>query len=97
MFADLLPGMIPARELAQFVLMYAGSELDGDLQITLAAADVPELHLDGNAATGCLPLLGLNTWLGGVSGRDSVDEAVFPLRKLAEKRDFRERWSCRPP
>lgn len=84
-FADLLPGMILGRELAQFVIMFAGAELEGEIQVVLRGDQVPRLHLDGDPLTGCLPLLGLNTWLGEVPCEREVRDAVFPLRRLAEK------------
>jgi type VI secretion system protein ImpH len=88
-FAEFLPDRAPvSRHKAFFLLvhlvrLYVGPELDIDVQLVLAAEDVPACHLEADADG---PRLGWNTWVtsGGFS-HDALD-AVFDGEEVYEVR-----------
>lgn len=79
-FEDFLPDRthVPQRKslfiLAQLVRLYAGPELDFDLQLVLAAHEVPSCRLGGD---GFGARLGWNTWLQSKPREHDADDAVF--------------------
>ena len=60
-FCSLLPIGDAHRPLVQFTRLYAGTELDFDLQLNLRPEEVPSLKCGDKAGIG--PRLGWNTWL----------------------------------
>lgn len=80
-FLDYLPDPAadPARKsfflLCQLARLYAGPELDFDVQLTLRAADVPACRLTSDPAAG--PRLGWNCWLLTGPAARAADDAVF--------------------
>lgn len=80
-FEDLLPDPAPARErktfflVAQLARLYSGPEVDFDVQLVLAADQVPEAGLAESAGAG--PRLGWNVWLISEPPPAPVDDAVF--------------------
>lgn len=80
-FEDLLPDRTPLSErktfflFAQLARLFAGPELDFDLQLVLAAAEVPELVLADGPGAG--PRLGWNAWLISTTPAAPADDAVF--------------------
>jgi type VI secretion system protein ImpH len=81
-FLEFLPDRagVPARKafylLSHLVRMYVGPELDFDVQLVLAAADVPPLQLAPEGA-GPGPRLGWNTWLVSRTPERDADDAAF--------------------
>jgi type VI secretion system protein ImpH len=80
-FEDLLPDPAPIRQrktfflVAQLARLFVGPELDFDVQLVLAAEEVPEAgFIDGPGAG---PRLGWNVWLISESPPAPVDDAVF--------------------
>jgi len=80
-FEDLLPDPAPVAErksfflVAQLTRLFAGSEFDFDIQLVLAAAEVPAAQLiDGEGAG---PRLGWTVWLISGPPQMDADEAVF--------------------
>lgn len=63
--------------LQSFARSYAGLERDFDVQLVLAAAEVPALRLSQGATTD--PRLGWNTWLGNRAHSRDRDEARFDV------------------
>lgn len=87
-FLGFLPDREPVPErkafflLAQLVRLYAGPELDFDIQLVLQAEDVPECKLDLPAwrpEDGDMmgPRLGWNTWLRSQTPPAHVEDACF--------------------
>src|SRR5262249_13533046 len=80
-FEDLLPDREPVGDrktfflVAQVARLYAGPELDFDVQLVLAAEEVPEAFLGDR--TGAGPRLGWNMWLISETPAGPVDDAVF--------------------
>ena len=80
-FTELLPDPEPVRArkslylVMQLARTYAGPELDFDLQLVLAAPDVPEVHLWDGPGIG--PRLGWNLWLISETPPAPVADAVF--------------------
>ncbi len=80
-FQEFLPDRtpVPARkrffELVHLARFYVGPELDFDVQVVLAADDVPECRLAEGTADG--PQLGWDTWLRSQSFGRPVADAVF--------------------
>lgn len=80
-FEDLLPDPAPVTDrktfflVAQLARLFAGSEFDFDIQLVLAAAEVPAAQLiDGEGAG---PRLGWTVWLISGPPHSDADEAVF--------------------
>jgi type VI secretion system protein ImpH len=80
-FEDLLPDRAPTAErktfflIAQLTRLFAGSEFDFDVQLVLAASEVPAAQLIHQEGRG--PRLGWTVWLlSGPPGQDAGD-AVF--------------------
>jgi type VI secretion system protein ImpH len=80
-FEELLPDLAPIAErktfflVAQLVRLFAGTEFDFDLQLVVAAADVPAAQLIDREGAG--PRLGWTVWLISAQPRLDADEAVF--------------------
>jgi len=80
-FIDLLPDRSPGPErktfflVSQFARMFVGPEYDFDIQLVLIAAEVPEVNLTDEEATG--PRLGWNMWLISETPGEAADDAVF--------------------
>jgi type VI secretion system protein ImpH len=80
-FREFLPDRSPspARKsfflLTHLVRLYVGPELDFDVQLVLAAAEVPECRLTADEADG--PRLGWNTWIRTRAMSRDPDDAVF--------------------
>jgi type VI secretion system protein ImpH len=86
-FEELLPDPAPVPErktffrVAQLARLFAGPELDFDIQLVLAADQVPEAELNEPPGTG--PRLGWNLWLGWESGFGPADDPVFDADWIA--------------
>ena len=63
------------RPLCQFARMYAGPDLDYDVQVILLAAEVPACQLGGPLET----RLGWNTWIICRPFPHDADDVVFQL------------------
>jgi len=80
-FTEFLPDPEPVRArkslylVMQLARTYAGPELDFDLQLVLAAPEVPEVQLADGPGIG--PRLGWNLWLISDAPVAPVDDAVF--------------------
>ena len=80
-FQDMLPDPTPVRErktfflVAQLARLYAGPELDFDVQLVLAADQVPHTELADGRGAG--PRLGWNVWLISETPPADADDAVF--------------------
>ena len=80
-FTELLPDPEPVRArkslylVMQLARTFAGPELDFDLQLVLAAPEVPEVHLADGPGIG--PRLGWNLWLITDTPPAPVADAVF--------------------
>jgi type VI secretion system protein ImpH len=93
-FNAFLPDRAPIPErkafflLSQLVRLYAGPELDFDVQLLLQAEEVPECRLD-EAAGG--PRLGWNTWLRSRALARDAGDAIFDGEELVwlNQPDFR--------
>jgi type VI secretion system protein ImpH len=66
--------------LCHLARLYVGPELDFDVQVILAAADVPECQLSDGGPVG--PLLGWNTWVRSGAMDDDARDAVFEGREV---------------
>jgi type VI secretion system protein ImpH len=77
----LLPDPAPIADrktfflVAQLARLFVGPELDFDIQLVLAAAEVPEAELALGEGAG--PRLGWNVWLISETPLAPVDDAVF--------------------
>ena len=84
-FLDFLPDRTPLPEhkafflLVHLVRLYVGAELDFDVQLVLAAEDVPECRLDQE---GVGPRLGWNTWLISRQPARPVEDAIFASEEV---------------
>jgi type VI secretion system protein ImpH len=80
-FEDLLPDRSPVAQrktfflVAQLARLFVGPELEFDVQLVLAAEEVPEAHLAEAAGAG--PRLGWNVWLISETPASDADDAVF--------------------
>src|SRR5205823_184923 len=87
-FEDLLPDRAPVTErktfflVAQLARLFAGAELDFDVQLVLAAAEVPRAELAEAAGAG--PRLGWNLWLISAPPPAAADDAVFDADWVTE-------------
>jgi type VI secretion system protein ImpH len=68
------------RPLSDLIRMYAGPELDFELQVLLLAAEVPVCRLGGDEPTASR--LGWNTWSRSVAFDHDADDAVFRVEAL---------------
>jgi type VI secretion system protein ImpH len=80
-FRSFLPDRTPVAQRKQFFALvhlarlYVGPELAFDVQLTLAAAEVPECRLPKGTADG--PRLGWDTWVRSQSFARPAEDAVF--------------------
>jgi type VI secretion system protein ImpH len=80
-FNEFLPDLSPrpARKalflLFHLVRLYAGPELDFDVQLVLRAEEVPQCRMTGDESSG--PRLGWNTWVRGQAMTRDAADAVF--------------------
>ncbi len=80
-FLEFLPDrtLVPARKavflLAHLIRLYAGPEIDFDVQLVLMAAEVPETRLTDASGEGSQ--LGWNSWLRTAVPAADADDAVF--------------------
>jgi type VI secretion system protein ImpH len=80
-FEELLPDPAPVRQrktfflVAQLARLFVGPELDFDVQLVLAAEEVPEAALAEGPGAG--PRLGWNVWLISETPPAPADDAVF--------------------
>ncbi len=74
-FMAFLPGTPQMAELNALTRAYVGPALVFDIQLILAAEEIPPLTFSKDAAFG--PRLGWNTWLPTQGARADPDEAVF--------------------
>jgi type VI secretion system protein ImpH len=80
-FDDLLPDLEPVTRrksfflVAQLVRLFVGAEFDFDLQLILAACEVPPARL--SEAEGAGPRLGWTVWLFSGPAERDADEATF--------------------
>lgn len=86
-FLDFLPDRSPVPErktffvLGHLVRLYAGPELDAEVQLVLRGDEVPAARLGGTTAGGPGSRLGWNSWLRSVPAGRDADDAVFALRE----------------
>jgi type VI secretion system protein ImpH len=78
-YSSFLPSGDAFRPLCQLARFYAGAELDFDVQLTLKAAETPELRLGSSGEIE--PRLGWNTWLVSVPRAEGVREALFEAKE----------------
>lgn len=84
-FLRFIPTGDQLKPFCQFVRMYAGRDLDFDIQPVLEASEVPPLQLgSGNGAPG---RLGWNTWLISRSPAHDASDAIFVNEGLPSARD----------
>jgi len=76
-FARLMPGSEELARLAQLTQLYAGPELEFDVQLTLAKEEVPRLRVGAEGIY--QPRLGWNSWLKHVPFREDSSDAVFAV------------------
>ena len=87
-FRELVPDPAPVAErkafylLSHLVRLYAGPEVDFDVQLVLRAAEVPECRLGDEDDLG--PRLGWNTWLRSEPMDRDPDDAAFEGQELRE-------------
>jgi type VI secretion system protein ImpH len=74
-FAQLLPGGAGLRQLISLARIYAGPELDFQVQLVLQAPEVPGCRLDGRQGVGSQ--LGWNSWLCSRPSAVDRDDAKF--------------------
>jgi type VI secretion system protein ImpH len=80
-FTQFLPNRGPGGSqkafflLCHLVRLYVGPELDFEVQLVLAADEVPRLHLV--ADNGCSPRLGWNTWFCSGPRSHDAEDATF--------------------
>ncbi|HEX7758198.1 MAG TPA: type VI secretion system baseplate subunit TssG, partial [Caulobacteraceae bacterium] len=74
-FMAFLPGTPQMAELNALTRAYVGPALVFDIQLILAAGEIPPLAFSNGPAGGAR--LGWNTWLPTQGGRADADEAVF--------------------
>ena len=70
-FNRFLPGGDALGQLAAAVKLYAGAEMDWDLQLVLNKQEVPATHLGRSGR------MGLSTWLGKYPKPADADEVVL--------------------
>jgi type VI secretion system protein ImpH len=76
-FLDFMPNGPQMAELAALTRTYAGPSLSYDVQLTLKAAEIPQLQLSQDRRTG--PQLGWNTWFPTGRPRGDASDAVFRM------------------
>ena len=85
-FASFMPRLRPVAGgnaffmLSHLVRLYIGPELDFDVQVILAAKEVPECQLTDGGTDG--PLLGWNTWIRSLPLGADAEDAVFDGREV---------------
>ncbi len=90
-FEGLLPdhALVAERKafflVAQLTRLFVGPELDFDIQLVLAAPEVPETELDEGAGAG--PRLGWNVWLLSDTPDHDPDDAVFDAEWVTTMRN----------
>jgi type VI secretion system protein ImpH len=77
-FSHLMPNGDALEPLCDLVRFYAGPQFDFDVQVVLAAAEVPFCELNSQAAVG--PRLGWNTWLVNQRPKVDAEDPVFWLQ-----------------
>lgn len=76
-FASFMPGSDAVARLVDLTRLFVGPAFSFDLQLTLAAPEVPYLTLAREGDY--VPRLGWNTWLKHAEFRHDADDAVFSL------------------
>ena len=79
-FESLLPGQILPQQIIDLIRLYAGPELDFEVQLLLVRADVPSLKFSPD--TGSNRRLGWTTWLGTGTLPNAADDVVFRFSGL---------------
>ena len=80
-FKSFMPGAGQMAQLAALTRSYVGPALSFDVQVTLKAADIPNLVLTNNTATG--RRLGWNSWLHVALGaRADASDAIFGVETV---------------
>jgi type VI secretion system protein ImpH len=80
-FVQFLPDRSPQSPhkafflLSHLVRLYVGADLDFDVQLVLAAPDVPACQLADGAGGG--PRLGWNTWVRSLPMPRNAEDAIF--------------------
>ncbi len=88
-FLELLPDSTPVLErktfftLAHLIRLYAGPELDFEVQLRLRAEEIPQTILLDEGTAGPGARLGWNTWLCSLSSEEDADDAVFALEAVS--------------
>lgn len=83
-FTSFLPGSKNLVRLAQIVRLYAGIQLDFDIQLELAAEEVPQVQLGENSR------LGLETWLITETPSENKLDTVFTHSGFPEAGSVRD-------
>ena len=76
-FEDFMPSGRKLRALSQLTRAFVGPEFDFDVQVVLAAGEVPECRIDSTQTKG--PCLGWNTWLRSRAMETENNDGVFAL------------------
>lgn len=79
-FETLLPGKLLPQQIIDLVRLYAGPELDFEVQLLLVRSDVPSLKFSPD--TGSNRRLGWTTWLGTGTLPSAADDVVFRFSGL---------------
>ncbi len=78
-YVAFLPKGATLSPLSQMVRMYAGSDLDFDVEVEVKAAEVPPLRLRSEGEYE--PLLGWTTWLVSRTVEEEYKSTVFPSKE----------------
>jgi predicted component of type VI protein secretion system len=79
-FESLLPGQLLPQQIIDLIRLYAGPELDFEVQLLLVRSDVPSLKFSPD--TGSNRRLGWTTWLGTGTLPSAADDVVFRFSGL---------------
>jgi len=77
-YRSFLPGSSMLRKLVDWVRLYLGFELDWDMRLALARAEVPPLSLDGRTQ------LGWTTWLGRRKAPGDADDLCVDAERFVD-------------
>lgn len=79
-FEEYMPSGRRLRAISQMTRAFVGLEFDFDVQIVLAAGEVPECRIESTSSGG--PRLGWNTWLRSQEINSENNDGVFRLAEI---------------
>jgi type VI secretion system protein ImpH len=82
-YRDFLPGGNDLARLQAIVRQWVGIELEWDLRLILAKADVPRMQLGGPGAAG---MLGRTSWLGQYTRTTDADDLTLDVERTLHAR-----------